>query len=120
MEIPSTKDGRSTIELIRLASIGLLLMSAPTTALAQNPSGSTTYINFRIQNVKPDQMKQWESLRKEMTQRMQKDQQPYYHVYQRVVGPADVFLIVTPATAIGEPSMGHTATVSNHTGRRRR
>ena len=92
------------MKLIRLMTIGVLLISAPTMMLAQDeePAGPR-YINIRIQTVKPDRVAQWESLRKEMSENMQEGGQAFYHVYQRQRGPLATYLIVSPATAIGEP-----------------
>ncbi len=92
------------MKLIRLMTIGVLLISAPTMMLAQDeePAGPG-YINIRIQTVKPDRVAQWESLRKEMSENRQEGGWAFYHVYQRQLGPLTTYLMVSPATAIGEP-----------------
>jgi len=92
------------MKLLRLMVMGLLLSSASTMILAQDdaPTGPG-YINFRIQTVESDQLAQWESLRAEMSESARASGLAFYHVYQRLRGPAAGFLIVTPATAIGDP-----------------
>ncbi len=92
------------MKLIRLMAVGLLMGSAPTTILAQDEASTGPgYINFRIQTVKPDRLDQWESLRKEISENARASGLAFYHVYQRVRGPASGFVIVSPATGIGEP-----------------
>ncbi len=92
------------MKLIRLLTIGIVLISAPTMILAQDEDAAgPTYINFRIQTVKQDQVAQWEVLRKEMSDAAKAAGRSYYHVYERVRGPGHGFLIVTSEEGIGDP-----------------
>lgn len=88
--------------LLFLAAVLLPIQSSAEEHEAAEPS----YINFRIQTVKPGRIPEWERIRKERTEAARKAGRPYYHVYQRVRGPSDTFLIVSPEEGIGEPG-GH-------------
>ena len=90
--------------LFRICAIALLFAIVPTSIWAQNDeSAGPTYINFRIQTVKQGRVPEWESIRKERTEAARRAGRPYYHVYQRVRGPGNGFLIVSPEEGIGEP-----------------
>ena len=95
-----------TAALIRSLTVGLLFTIAPPLAWAQvEEPAASSYINFRIQTLKPGKLAEWEQLRQEQSDGNRKAGTAFYHVYQSLRGPSDTFLIVSPATAIGEPEI---------------
>lgn len=87
---------------------GCLLLAAvsaiPTTAEAESHEApAPSYINFRIQTVKQDSGAEWEKLRKERRDAAKAAGHSYYHVYERLRGPGQGFLIVSAEQGIGDP-----------------
>jgi hypothetical protein len=83
--------------------IAALLGIAPATTWSQDDESAVPrYVNFRIQTVKQDRDAEWRSLRKEMMEANKKAGRAFYHVYQRLRGPSQVYLIVSPEQGMGE------------------
>lgn len=90
------------MKLSRLG-IGILLLSVLRVSLAQDDD--VGYINIRIQSIEPDSVAQWESLRSEFSEAAREAGWTFFHVYQRQRGPLATYLMVSPASPIGEPAM---------------
>ena len=89
---------------IGLLTIGLLLATAPTMALAQEDAGPA-WVNFRIHTVKPDQTAAWESLMKERRDAEEAAGTPFRRVFQRVRGPQSTYLILHLDGAVGQTDL---------------
>jgi hypothetical protein len=90
---------------IGLVSATLLLVSVPTSVMAQDDGPQ--FINIRVVTVKANKVSQFESLIKERSEHMQAAEQPIFHVYQRLRGPLNTYLIVTDGSKIpADPGSG--------------
>ena len=89
--------------LIRSLLIGLLLVSAPTLALAQDTESA--WANFRIHTVKRDQTAAWESLMKDRRDAEEAAGRPFRRVFQRIRGPENTYLILHLDSAVGQTDL---------------
>jgi hypothetical protein len=81
--------------IVLLVAVSGVLMSA--SAQDEGPF----YVAIRIDTVKPDRIDQWESRIKELRDANEAVKRPFFHVFQRLRGPAWTYLIFTPFTEIG-------------------
>lgn len=73
----------------------VVLLAASAVASAQ--------VNVRVVTVKADRLAQWESLQKEATEALQANGEGFRHIYQRVQGPLDTYLIIVPEAQANLP-----------------
>ena len=89
--------------LIRSLIIGLLLVSAPTLALAQDAEPG--YVNFRIHTVLRGQAAAWESIMRERRDAEDAAGRPFRRVFQRIRGPESTYLILHLDAAVGQTEL---------------
>jgi hypothetical protein len=88
-----------TIEAINNRVIRLVVFMAVLSASAV----ASAQVNIRVVTVKADRVAQWESLQKEATEAVQANGEGFRHIFQRIQGPLDTYLIITPEAQANIP-----------------
>ena len=86
---------------IRFLVLPVVLLTVSLVAIAQE--GGPAYINVRIVTVKADRIAQWESLQKEATEAMAENGVGFRHIFQRMSGSLDTYVIITPEALVEIP-----------------